>query len=157
MPLPSGTRLGPIGFPTNAVFSPDGRWVAYQAGDGQTGETTTFVQPFPATGTKYQIARGGRPLWSPDGKQIFFVPGPGRRLVTTVTTPPGTFAFTVPESVPRRFGLAPSVNPRTFDFLPDGRLIGINTRAESNPAAASEIRVVQNWLEELRARGVVHR
>ena len=44
--------------PTNAMFSPDGRWVAYQIGarHGLT-EGTMYVEPFPPTGTKYQIAQ----------------------------------------------------------------------------------------------------
>ena len=50
-----------IGVPTNAVFSPDGRWVAYQSGDATTAEPMTYVQPFPATGTKFEIVRAGRP------------------------------------------------------------------------------------------------
>jgi Tol biopolymer transport system component len=58
-------------FPTDAVFSPDGRWVAYQTGESGAGEGTTYVQPFPPSGTKHQIARGGRPLWSRDGKELF--------------------------------------------------------------------------------------
>ena len=51
-------------FPTDAVFSPDGHWVAYQAGDQTLGEATTYIEPFPATGAKYEIARGGRPMYS---------------------------------------------------------------------------------------------
>ena len=90
--------------PTNAMFSPDGRWVAYQIGEpGASGEGTTYVQPFPPTGTKYQIARGGRPLWSRDGKELFFVPAPGRFMVVTVRTAP-SFTFTSPVAVPRGFG-----------------------------------------------------
>ena len=46
-------------FPTNAVFSPDGRWVAYQAGDQPLGEATTYIEPYPANGAKHEIARGG--------------------------------------------------------------------------------------------------
>lgn len=153
-----GRQAAPFGdvtsipFPTGAVFSPDGRWVAYQAGDGQTGEAITYVQPFPPTGTKYQIARGGRPLWSPDGTRLYFVPGPGRFMATTVTAANEAFAFTAPELVPRRFGLAPPGTPRTFDFVPNGRMIGINTPVESGSAAASQIHVVQNWFEELKAK-----
>src|SRR5215472_17629966 len=36
--------------PINAVFSHDGKWVAYQA--GRAGENGVFVQPFPATGAR---------------------------------------------------------------------------------------------------------
>ena len=65
------TRFGDvtsIGVPTDAVFSPDGRWVAYQTGDAGTAEPMTYVQPFPATGTKFEIVRAGRPMWSPGGR-----------------------------------------------------------------------------------------
>jgi Tol biopolymer transport system component len=42
--------------PISAVFSPDGNWVAYSA--AETGSSATvYVQPFPATGTKFQISR----------------------------------------------------------------------------------------------------
>jgi hypothetical protein len=58
----------------HASFSPDGRWVAYMS--TELGSTTPqlFVQPYPASGAKYQITTDGgvEPLWSPDGKQIFF-------------------------------------------------------------------------------------
>jgi eukaryotic-like serine/threonine-protein kinase len=59
-----------VGQPTDAVFSPDGRWIAYQIGESNSAEGWTYVQPFPPTGTKHQIARGGRPLWSRDGRDL---------------------------------------------------------------------------------------
>ena len=60
--------------PTLATFSSDGRWVAYQVGESGQGEAMLYVQPFPPTGTRYQIGRGGRPAWSRDSKELFFVP-----------------------------------------------------------------------------------
>jgi Tol biopolymer transport system component len=147
------TRFGDVastGFPTDAMFHPDGRWVAYQAGDPGRGEATVFVQPFPATGTKYQIERGGRPAWSPDGKQLFFVPAPGEFRVVNVTVEP-TFETTAPVDLPRPFGLSPPASPRNYDILPDGRIVGINTAGETTGSAAL-IQVVQNWFEELKAR-----
>jgi hypothetical protein len=110
------TRFGDVsstGVPTDAVFSPDGRWVAYQAGESGLGEATTYVQPFPPTGAKYEIARGGRPLWSRDGSELFFVPAPSQFMAVTVRTEP-VFGFTPPAQVPRRFGLAPPASPRPF-------------------------------------------
>ena len=142
-------------FPPNATFSPDGRWVAYQGGDPGSGEAMTYVQPFPATGAIYEIARGGRPMWAPDGTRLFFVPGPGQFKTVTVTTQ-GSFSFTAPELLHRPFGLAPPSNPRTYDILRDGRIVGINSPPD--PAGqASEIRVVRNWFEELKARVPVPR
>jgi eukaryotic-like serine/threonine-protein kinase len=152
-----GREVAPFGdvssyiLPAAAAFSPDGRWVAYQAGDGDAGEGMTFVQPFPATGTKYQIARGGRPLWSPDGRRLYFVPAPGQFLAVAVTATDEGIAFTSPEEIPRRFGLAPPSSARSFDVLADGRIVGINTPPEA-AFSVNQILVVQHWLEELKAK-----
>ena len=76
---PFGQRRSP--FPPNSGFSPNGRWVAYSAfapigGEAQARDTGIFVEPFPATGAKYRIAAAGiHPLWSPDGKELFFLAG----------------------------------------------------------------------------------
>ena len=93
------------GLPTNAAFSPDGDWVAYQTADSDSSEGLTYVQPFPATGTKVEIGRGGRPVWSRDGKELFFVPAPVQFRMVKVTTKP-SFSFTPPVAVPRPFGIS---------------------------------------------------
>jgi serine/threonine-protein kinase len=142
-----------VGLPTDAAFSPDGHWIAYQIGDAGVGEATTFVQPYPPTGEKYQIARGGRPAWSRDGKELFVVPAPGRLLLFTVHTRP-SFSFSNPVDIPRGFGVAEPGSQRTYDPMPDGRLVGINYRSGA-PGGASltpEIRIVLNWFEDLKAR-----
>jgi eukaryotic-like serine/threonine-protein kinase len=148
------SRFGDVAsavFPTNAVFSPDGRWVAYQTGDVGTGEATTYVQPFPPTGAKYEIARGGRPMWSRDGKELFFVPAPSQFMVVSVHTDP-VFGFTQPASVPRRFGLAPPMSPRPYDILPDGRIVSVDTANPAGDQRTAPIHVVLNWYEELKAK-----
>ena len=93
---------------TDATFSPDGRWVAYQIGHAGVVEATTYVQPFPPTGNKYQIAAGGRPLWSHDSKRLFFVPSPGVLM-----------AATVPNDGPQLHRLEPSRGaPGIWPFCP---------------------------------------
>jgi serine/threonine-protein kinase len=140
-------------FPSNATFSPNGRWVAYQSGEASAGEATTFVEPFPPSGTKHQIARGGRPLWSRDGKQLFYVPAAGQFRVVTVITQP-TFRFTNAVAIPRGFGIADPASPRQFDMAPDGRIIGIGGAgtSQSGSGPPDEIHFVLNWFEELRTR-----
>ncbi len=139
--------------PTDGVFSPDGKWVAYQVGEKGGGEATTFVEPFPPNGTKHQTARGGRSIWSRDGKELFFVPAPGQFMVVGVTTQP-TFAFTNPVAVPRGFGIADPASPRPYDIMPDGRILGVGTsgQIQTGSSAATQVRVVLNWTEELKAR-----
>ena len=55
--------------PTEASFSPDGRWIAYQSASSViNGVTQSFVQPFPPTGAKYLVPQpGGHPYWSTKG------------------------------------------------------------------------------------------
>jgi eukaryotic-like serine/threonine-protein kinase len=140
-----------VGAPTDAVFSPDGRWVAYQSGQSGSAEATLFVQPYPPTGARFQVARGGRALWSPDGKELFFVPAPSQFAAVSVGTQPN-FSVGNPRLAPRRFGLAPPSSPRPYDMLPDGRLVAVSPADQNNPAAQSEIRVVVNWFDELKAK-----
>ena len=135
--------------PTDAMFSPDGRWVAYQTGEVGMSEGDTYVQPFPPTGAKYQTAQGGRPLWSRDGRELFFVPAPGLFMAVTINASP-TFTFTNPVSVPRGFGVAIPASPRTFDMMADGRFVGVAPQQGQLGSGPAQIRVVLGWTEELK-------
>lgn len=139
------------GVPTNGVFSPDGRWVAYQSGTGGVAEATTYVEPFPPTGQKFEIARGGRPLWSRSAWELFYIPAPARLVAVTVRTTP-EFAFSPPVDIPRRFGLAPPAIPRPYDILPDGRFVAVDAAMGDGEQASGQLQVVVNWFEELRAK-----
>jgi hypothetical protein len=139
-----------VGMPTDAVFSPDGRWIAYQVGEA-TAEGWTYVQPFPPTGTKHQIAHGGRPMWSPDGTELFFVPAPGQFRAVTIRTQP-RFEFSDAVDVPRRFALAFPGNPRPYDMLPDGSFLTVGAATGAEGQAPMQIQVVLNWFEELKRK-----
>ena len=148
------SRFGDVtskGVPTDAVFSPDGRWVAYQVGETGAAEATTYVQPFPANGTQFEIGRGGRPLWARDGKQLFFVPAPSQFTVVSVRTDP-TFAISNAVNIPRRFGLAAPANPRPYDVLPDGRIVAVDAANQAGDQTSPQLQVVLNWFEELKRR-----
>jgi hypothetical protein len=147
------SRFGDVssaGGSTNAVFSPDGHWIAYTSADPGAAEGWMYVQPFPSTGTKHRIARGGRPLWSRNAEklELFFVPAPGQFFAVTIQTRP-TFGFTNPVSVPRRFAVAFPGNPRPYDLLPDGRFVTVGTATGPGEQAAPQMHVVLNWFEEL--------
>jgi len=53
------------------MFSPDGKWVAYESDESGRGEI--YVVPFPGPGGKWQVStRGGlQPLWPP-GKELLY-------------------------------------------------------------------------------------
>jgi serine/threonine-protein kinase len=142
--------------PLGSVFSPDGRWVSYYS--NAEGVYRVFVQPFPPTGDKYLISKdlgaARHPMWSPDGKEVFYVPALGQFEVVALQTRP-TFTFGNPVAVPvGAFVEAAVTTERNYDILPDGnRFITVIPADESqrgNPER--EIRVVENWFEELKAR-----
>ena len=145
--------------PTNATFSPDGRWLAYTTTEG--GGRRILVQPFPATGAKYEISPSGAssiyPLWSSDGKELFWIggvgAGPASINAVSVTTRTG-FAVGNPVAVPNRLAvIGPSVQ-RTLDITPAGKFIGIVApgSAATEAPIAPTFQMVLNWFEELKAR-----
>ena len=95
-------------------------------------------------------------MWSPDGKELFFSPGPAPRLhVVGISTQP---AFSVGEAVALTlpFALAPPSVERPFDISRDGQrflgLIDATQAAQSGKPEVPQIRIVQNWSEELKAK-----
>lgn len=55
-----------------ARFSPDGRFVAYQS--SESGRNEVYVRPFPGPGGRWLISTdsGTAPVWSADGKELFY-------------------------------------------------------------------------------------
>ena len=141
--------------PPAATFSPDGRWVAYSVGESVGLADSLFVQPFPTTGAKYQISKTGiHPMWSPDGKELFYGAGPGQFVAVSVTTRP-TFTFGNPVPVSRFFSDRPAFERDTDITLDGKRFLGVvaaGQNAAAGAPAAPQIQVVLNWTEELKAR-----
>jgi eukaryotic-like serine/threonine-protein kinase len=58
----------------NGDVSPDGRWLAYSS--DESDHYQVYVCPFPdVKAGKWQISESGgtRPLWSPSGKELFYL------------------------------------------------------------------------------------
>jgi serine/threonine protein kinase len=56
-----------------AIFSPDGRWVAYRSND--SGREELYVAPFPGPGGKWQISSegiGSNCFWGHDGLTLYY-------------------------------------------------------------------------------------
>ena len=140
----------------NPELSPDGRWMAYQS--DESGQYEIYVRPFPnVEDGRWQVSNAGGfyPLWSRDGRELFYVagPAPARLMVVPVQTDP-TF---VPENSQELFEL-PDMRRgegRTYDVSSDGqRFLTLNTVGHETDADASspQINIVQNWFEELKER-----
>jgi hypothetical protein len=138
------------------VFSPDGKWVAYHTREAAANIDEVFVQPFPATGARYQlpISRDNHhPVWSRDGRELFYVPGPGEFAAIPVSTTPA-FAFGSPMPIRQVLENYAPVMPRQYDVTPDGKLIGLipSEQSQTGAATSTQISVVLNWFEELKQR-----
>ena len=138
----------------HAALSRDGRWLAYQSNEG--GDFNIYVRPFPDvdTGIWKVSASGGRfPVWSPDGRELFFVEGDA--VMASVITAGATFSWESPTVLFQGpYVLSGELFTRVFDVSPDGRFLMRKPAgtASSEGAVAPELIAVFNWFEELKAQ-----
>jgi Tol biopolymer transport system component len=138
----------------NAVISPDGRWLGYHS--SEVGEI--YVRPFPnvADGKWQLVTKGAKwPLWSRDGKELFYVTARGIMSIAVDTSQP-TFHWESPtllfEASYSSFpGLA---GPRNYDQAPDGRFLVIKESQGTSPGA---LVIVKNWFDEIKRLGPASR
>jgi Tol biopolymer transport system component len=128
---PMAFANGP-GADDSGVFSPDGRWLAYQS--NESGRNEIYVRRF--TGQAPQTAPimvsragGTQPLWRGDGREMFFFALDGSVMAVNVTWA----AETLRAEAPRRlFGMPVSlVIRRSFDVTSDGQRFLIPTFDDS--------------------------
>ncbi len=130
--------------------------MAYQS--NESGQYEVYVRPFPdVNGGRWQVSSGGGgwPLWSPDGRELFYAGSEGMMAVPIETEPTFTQG-----TVDLLFDLGPYSTPpvaltnRRIDISPEGdRFLMLKTGGGSDEtAAATSIIIVQNWFEELKER-----
>ena len=89
-----------------------------------------FVQPFPPTGAKHQVStEGGRtPLWSPDGRQLYYHDNLGQRLVAVDVRTQPIFSAGKPVALPIEAFFLSALH-RNYDIMPDGKQFVVITPA----------------------------
>jgi Tol biopolymer transport system component len=129
-------------------FSPDGRTIAYVS--DESGRDEVYVRR--ATGQSEAVAvstDGGRsPRWSPDGRELYYRRGDTFLAAAISTAGPLTVGdprtlFTL-RAHPGR-----STNHAGYDVAADGRFLLLRLEPRAIP---TQINIVLNWFEELRAR-----
>ncbi len=137
----------------HAAFSRDGTWLAYATYNSTGSEV--FVSPVPVLGPRTQVSFGGGsfPRWSQDGSELFFATPDRELMVVSVTTTGEAVQFGEPTRIHDE--LIPGTELygfRPFDVMPDGQRFLVIQEDPNAPPPRPEIRVVVNWIEELRAR-----
>ncbi len=138
------------------AVSPDGRWLAYTS--NETGNPLIYVQPFPnIDGGKWLVSTNGygrNPVWSPDGRELFFT-SPTTMMVAQIETEP-TFSARTPEPLFDRFAYYLAGGGRQWDIASDEdrfifRVAGTALQT-SDDESFNRLIFVENWFEELKAR-----
>jgi serine/threonine-protein kinase len=130
----------------DAQFSPDGKWIAYHTAD--SGSLEVYAVPFPGPGPRIPVSAGGgdSPLWSADGRELYYVRG-DRIMAVNVATG-ATLSVGVPRVLfeGRYRGNLNTLTP--FDVSADGRRF-IRVQQAQPDRAVRSIEVVLNWASQL--------
>jgi len=140
---PAARVIIPPGFDESApALSPDGHWLAYQADDA--GRMEVYVRSYPVPGARVPVSvQGGtEPVWSRDGRELFYRAGDSLMVASVALSPAFAVAgrrrlFTGSFLGSRRF--------REYDVTPDGQHF-VMIRGG---AAQSSLTVVQNVFDRL--------
>ena len=133
------------------AISADGKWIAYVS--NESGSSEVFVRPYPPTGDAWRVSMGGgaSPLWSRDGRELYFTSAT-KMMAAPVSTRP-TLAIGKP--IELFDGGFNGNRARDFDVAADGRFVAINVPGGN--AGQRELRVLLDWpLEVARVAGPAH-
>ena len=133
-----------------AEVSPDGRWLAYDS--DESGQFEVYVRPYPDTDRErwhISVSGGRQPVWSQDGRELFYRDFAGAVLSVPVGLSPTFTAGPVVKlfDAAGYAGGGSSLSGRTYDVSRDGRRF---LMLKLGPTPARSAVVVLNWFEELR-------
>jgi Tol biopolymer transport system component len=139
------------------AWSPDGAFVLFNENSGQTRADLQLLQvsdkktrpwlqtPFSENEGRFSSDGGRNPVWSADGKELFYDNGP-KVLSARVVSEVPDFRVETPRMLFEGGFVQGSM--RNFDVAPDGRFVMIEANATT--ATSASIVVVQNWFEDLK-------
>jgi len=128
-----------------AKLSPDDRWVAYFS--DETSRHEIYVQSFPVPGHKYQVSVNGGyvPIWSADGRELFFTT-PDQKLMAVKVKTGEKFEAGVPKLLFQAH-IGSINNLPWYNVSKDGRFL---MAVPVEQSASAPITVVVNWTAGLK-------
>jgi hypothetical protein len=135
------------------MFSPNGRWIAYQS--DETGRFEVYERPFRGPAEKRQVSTSGgtRPVWSRDGRALFFEGLDNRIMVAACTLQADSFGSGKPRlwSETRIRDLGGIVN---YDLAPDGKRLAVIPvpEAGAEDKGSAHVTFLLNFFDEVARR-----
>jgi serine/threonine-protein kinase len=136
---------------TDPSLSPDGRWLAYTS--NESGSEEVFVQPFPGLSGRWQISVGGgkQPVWSRDGRELFYRSERHLMAVDVSTTP--TFTPGQPKPLfEDNFVSTQGGSHTAYDVMPDGRSFLAVIESAADTSTVTSVPIVLEWFADLKRR-----
>ena len=136
------------------AVSPGGDWMAY--GSNMSGQYEIYIERYPELGKRIPISTGGgrHPIWSRDGRELFFIGSEGLdgRQIFAVPVQAGESVVAGRPAMLFEFAMpTPGAGARPYDVAPNGRFVMIRSgETDAGGAAASTLILIQNWFEELK-------
>jgi Tol biopolymer transport system component len=126
-----------------ASLSPDGKWLAYHSNDLQSNQV--YAQAFPGGGHRIRISStsGAGPMWSADGKVIYYLSSEGGVMAADVSV-----AGEALHAAPARLLFAPGglrTGTRNLGFDARGKRFLLMTSADEHSGAPRRLSVIVNW------------
>jgi len=136
-------------------FSPDGRWLAYDS--NESGNSQVYVRAFPDNGARWQISTTGgtAPIFSRDGRELFFYNLPDDRImVANYSIQGGLFVADKPRvwSDVSLAALAASTGATQYDVAPDGKRLVAATYAGATQQNSGHVIFLENFTDELQRK-----
>ncbi len=135
------------------AVSPDGRWIAYQS--DESGRSEVYVRPFPGPGGKWQISNAGGqiPVWSHNGRELFFENLDNRIMETNYEGKNESFVPGKPH-LWSDLQLQPPTSGWNYDLAPDGTRFAIFPvlKALTEEKEVVHMTFLENFFDELRRR-----
>ncbi|MDH5198545.1 MAG: hypothetical protein OEY20_14985, partial [Gemmatimonadota bacterium] len=135
------------------ALSPDGRWLAYTS--NESGILEVYVRPFPNTSAgRWQVSNGGgtEPVWSANGREIFYTQQTGQLIAAQVS--PGDNFF-VSELRPLFDASALTFDGfhQSYSVTADGRYFLFNSpRSAGQAQSGPQLVWVDHWFTDLRSQ-----
>jgi Tol biopolymer transport system component len=138
---------------SDAVFSPDGRWIAYVS--RESGPSDVYVRPFPGPGGRWQISAGDGVYvrWSPPGRQLLYTTSDSRVMVVDYESQRDSFVAGKPR-LWTETRLTSNMGLPVFDVSPDGKRLLTSVAPVDAAAENQEVHVtfLFNFLDEIKRR-----